>query len=72
MKGGKYDPIDDWSICLDGSRNEGAVRRKYVVCLEDYISIPLLSYTISSGALESPGLLLSYPTVTIAYSITSF
>ena len=34
MKGGKYDPNDDWSICLDRSRHEGAVkgavRRKYV------------------------------------------
>lgn len=26
MKGGKYDPNDDWSICLDRSRHEGAVK----------------------------------------------
>ena len=76
MKGGKYDPNDDWSICLDRSRHEGAVkgavRRKYVVCLEDYISILLLSYTISSGALENPCLFLSHPTIKIASSIKSF
>ena len=33
--------------------------RGYVVCLEDYISVLLLSYSISSGALGSPRLLLS-------------
>ena len=34
-------------------------------CLEDYCFAQLLSYSISSGALESPDLLQSYSTITI-------
>ena len=42
----------------------------YVVCLEGYLSVLLLSYSISSGALESPDLLLSYSTISLASHIT--
>ena len=38
----------------------------HVVCLGGYCSILLLSYSTSSGALESPDLLLSYITITLA------
>ena len=37
----------------------------YVVCLHCYLSMPLLPYSICSGALESPDLLLSCSTITI-------
>ena len=40
--------------------------RDYFVCLEDYCSILLLSYSIHSGALGSPDLLLSYSISTIS------
>ena len=39
----------------------------FVSTLEDYCSFQLLSYSISSGALGSPGLLLSHPVMTLAY-----
>ena len=42
------------------------VNMVYIVCLEDYSSVLLLSYSISSGALGSPGLLLPYSTTVIS------
>ena len=47
--------------------------RGYVVCLEleGYISfsVNISSYSITTGALGSPGLLLSYSTITISRHI---
>ena len=37
-----------------------------MICLEDYYTILLLSYSISSGELGSPDLLLSYSMITLA------
>ena len=39
-----------------------AEKERVRVCSDGYISILLLSYFISSGALQSAGFLLSYPT----------
>ena len=46
------------------------MNRGYVVCLEDYCSILLLSYSISSGALGSPDLLLSHLIISLACHIS--
>ena len=43
-----------------------------LICLEDYHSILLLSYSISSGALGSPDILLSYSIITIPLLKKSF
>jgi len=44
--------------------------RGYVVCLEVYSSVLLLSYSIFSGALESSDLLLSYSIISLACHIS--
>ena len=38
----------------------------FVVCLEEYYSILLLSYSASRGAIGIPDLLLSYSTIALA------
>ena len=40
-----------------------------MLCLEDHFSIFLLSYSISSGALGSPTLLLSYSMIALALAL---
>ena len=45
---------------------EGETYVMSLICLEVCYSILLLSYSISSGALESPDLLLSYSMITLA------
>ena len=40
--------------------------RENGLCLEGYYSILLLSYSISSGAIGSPSLLLSYSVIALA------
>ena len=52
---------EGWSLVYVNYADMG-----YVVCFEDYYSILLLSYSISSSALESPELLLSYYIITVA------
>ena len=42
----------------------------FSLCLDDYISILLLSCFISNSALDSPDLLLSYPTTTLSSHMT--
>ena len=46
------------------------VNMVYIVCLEDYSSVLLLSYSISSGALGSPDLLLSHLIISLACHIS--
>ena len=67
---------------FDKSRREQLIReiaalyvnyafcKGYVVCLEGYSSVILLSFSISSGAPESPGLLPSYSMKVLALHVT--
>ena len=60
-----YCMAGDWHATEAGGPYQ-SVRDETCLFLEEYCSILLLSYYISSGALESPDLLLSYSMITFA------